>query len=268
MSQLSEKKMISASDALSNVFSDCVREFDHICPKCGEKIYHTFNNKSGVDKIDFYTMCLCQERSYELEAIQKLKNNKAEIIKNNKSRCGFVQRDLDELNMKTITHKGNIEAYDAIIEYADNFSKNVTMGFYIYGETGVGKSLLAKKCMAKILNKGFSAYITSVSKLMNDIKKEYNNSTRITFDWCIDVDLLVLDDFGAERCTDHDLDQLFLLLETRWRECKPIIITSNLNLQELSTRYDKYGRIYSRVIGTCRPILVKDKDRRIEGVEL
>ena len=266
MNQSVDKKMTSVSSAISNMFNNCECVFDHVCPNCGEKIYHTFNNKQGVEKIDFYTMCTCQERQYELKAIEELKNNKEEIIKNNKARCGFVQRDLDELKSKTLTHNGNIEAYDSIIDYADNFSHSTSMGFYLYGDTGVGKSLLAKKCMAKILNKGFSAYITSVSKLMSDIKKEYNSSSRQTFDWCVDVDLLVLDDFAAERCTDHDLDQLFLLLETRWRECKPIIITSNLNLQELSVRYDKYGRIYSRVIGTCRPILIKDKDRRIEGV--
>lgn len=267
MRQLNDTKMVSTSNAISGIFSGCTKKFDHVCPRCGEKIFHTFNNKQGAEKIDFYTMCSCQEKQYELEALEKLKNNKEKIIESNKARCGFVQRDLDELNTKTITHKGNIDAYDSIIEYADNFNNDVSMGFYLYGDTGVGKSLLAKKCMAKILNLGFSSYITSVSKLMSDIKKEYNSSSRETFDWCVDVDLLVLDDFGAERCTEHDLDQLFLLLETRWRECKPIIITSNLNLQELSVRYDKYGRIYSRVIGTCKPILIKDKDRRIDSIE-
>ena len=259
---MSNEKMISVSKSVGSVFTGCTREYDHTCPRCGEKIYHTFNNKQGIERIDFYTACDCTSEQWEQEGLQKFYNNQKEIIKSNKANCGFAKRDIDDVSKSFKTHKGNIDAYNALIMYGDKFDKTVTSGFYLYGPTGVGKSLLAKKAMAKILNKGFSAYISTVSKLMNDIKKENQSLSRDTLNRTLDVDLLVLDDIGVERGTEFEVEQLFLILESRWREYKPIIFTSNLSLEELSVKYNDKNRLMSRIIGTCNVIRVDGQDQR------
>lgn len=263
MKQLQQNKMMSTSSIVGGLFKDCKRDFIEICPTCGEKIYHTYNNLEGAAKIDFYTQCDCKDKIYEQEALKKIQDNFKEIIRINKEQCGFKQRDVDEVKSPFKTHKGNINAYNAIINYGDKFSKDVKVGFYIFGPTGVGKSLLAKKAMTKVLNKGFSAYITNPPQLLNDIRKEMNEFKNDTLMKCIDVDLLVIDDFGTEKGTDFQLEKLFMILESRWKEYKPIIFTSNLSLDEISRKYNDKERLYSRICGTCNIIDVDGKDMRV-----
>lgn len=259
---LKQEKMISVSNASRSIFKNCKRDFDHICPTCGEEIYHTYNNLEGLDKIDFYTMCECAEKMYEQEAINKLRDNRKQIIENNKDNCGFAIRDKKEAGIAFKVHSGNRKAYDTLIDYAHKFSKETKTGFYLYGPVGIGKSLLAKKVMTIILNNAYSAYIANVSQLMSQIKKELSSYSRDTFNYCLDVDLLVIDDFGAENATNYDIDQLFQILESRWREYRPIIFTSNLSLDEISRKYNDKDRLYSRIKGSCFIFKMDGKDMR------
>lgn len=261
MNTMSEK-MISVSKASNSLFSDCEKVFDHICPNCGEKIYHTFNNKQGIEKIDFYTACDCVTDAWEQETLKKLYDNHAQIIRNNKQASGFSKRDAEDVSKSFKTHKGNVGAYNALIAYGDKFDNTTKTGFFLYGPVGVGKSLLAKKAMTKVLNKGYSAYITSVSKMMSDIKKDNSSFSRDTFNKVLDVDLLILDDIGVERGTEFEIEQLFQILESRWRDYKPIIFTSNLTLEELSSKYHDRDRLMSRILGTCQIIKVDGQDFR------
>lgn len=259
---LKQEKITSVSDMCGSIFKNCQKVFDHICPVCGEKIFHTFNNLEGAEKIDFYTMCECVEKEYENKAIEELKNEKYRIVQLNKENCGFSKRDLVELKTTLEIHSGNKEAYSELIKYRSEFDEQTQIGFYLYGPVGVGKSLIAKKAMAEILNRGYSSYITNVSKLMNDIKKENNIFSRETYFKCINVDLLVLDDFGAERATEYDIEQLFMILESRWRDYKPIIFTSNLTLNEISQKYKDKDRLLSRIKGSCKVLKIDGKDHR------
>lgn len=261
MDYMKQKKMTSISKITSGMFTGCNREFVEICPGCGEKIYHTYNDDHSID---FYTLCECQQEALLQQAIDDEKNKLEKYIKRNKEQCGFGKRDKEEVSKSFKTHDGNIKAYDSLIAYGDKFSKDMKTGIYLYGPTGVGKSLLSKKAMTKVLNKGYSAYITNVPKLTNDIKKENQTFSKDTLNRCIDVDLLVLDDFGAERGTEYDIEQLFLILESRWREFKPIIFTSNYNLDEISEKYNDRNRLFSRISGTSLVIRVDGIDMRTE----
>lgn len=268
MNKSEQDKMISASSVIGGLFKNCKREFVRVCPKCGEEIYHTYNNLEGVEKIDFYTQCSCKDAEYEQIAINAVKNNFEQLVKLNKQECGFNKRDIEEVKTVFKTHKGNIDAYNMLIEYGNKFDRNVSIGFYIHGPTGVGKSLMAKKVMTNVLNKGMSAYITNPPKLINDIRKETKDFKNDTIQKCVDVDLLVIDDFGTENGTGFQLEQLFLILESRWKSCKPIIFTSNLTLDEISSKYNDKGRIYSRICGTCNIVKMDGKDMRIESISL
>lgn len=266
MSYLEQEKMISVSDVSSGVFKGCQKVFDHVCPKCGEEIYHTFNNKQGNERIDFYTACDCVTNAWEQEGLEKLRNQKENLIKSNKERCGFAILDKKDAEKSFKTHKGNYDAYEKLLAYARAFTREVQTGFYIHGPTGVGKSMLAKKVAVIVLNQAYSCYFTNTTKLLNDIKKDLNSYTRKTLDWCLEVDLLIIDDLGSERATDYDIEQLFFILETRWRDMKPIIFTSNLTPLEIKQKYSDRGRIYSRIMGTCETLFVDGKDMRIEKV--
>lgn len=73
--------------------------------------------------------------------------------------------------------------------------------------------------------------------------------------------LVVLDDLGAEKTSEFALQSLYIIIDKRYSEMRPTIITSNLSVDEIS---EKVGdRIASRIAGMCKVIELKGKDRRI-----
>lgn len=75
-------------------------------------------------------------------------------------------------------------------------------------------------------------------------------------------DLLIIDDLNAERDTSFALEGIFKVIDERYRQGKPIVITSNLTLEEFKncTRLD-LQRIYDRILEMCIPV-------QMQGVNL
>ena len=48
-----------------------------------------------------------------------------------------------------------------------------------------------------------------------------------------EYDLLIIDDLGVERSTEYAMEQMFFVIDSRYRSRRPMIITTNLKLAEL-----------------------------------
>ena len=69
-----------------------------------------------------------------------------------------------------------------------------------------------------------------------------------------DYDLLIIDDLGVERNTEYALEQMFSIIDSRYRCNKPLIVTTNLKLDELKHPPDlAHARIYARILERCAP---------------
>ena len=69
------------------------------------------------------------------------------------------------------------------------------------------------------------------------------------------AELLVLDDLGAERGTDFALEKVYDIIDSRYRLHRPMILTTNLTLDEMKgTRDIRYSRIYDRIFEVCYPV--------------
>ena len=80
-----------------------------------------------------------------------------------------------------------------------------------------------------------------------------------------DYDLLILDDLGAERGTEYALEQVFAVIDARYRSRKPLIVTTNLTLNALKHPDDlAHARIYDRILEICAPILFGGENLRVE----
>ena len=65
-------------------------------------------------------------------------------------------------------------------------------------------------------------------------------------------DLLVLDDLGAERSTEYAIEQLYAIVDQRYRSGKPLIVTTNMTLEQLKNGPELgRRRIYERVLEMC-----------------
>ena len=69
-----------------------------------------------------------------------------------------------------------------------------------------------------------------------------------------EYDLLIIDDLGVERNTEYAMEQMFFVIDSRYRSRRPMIITTNLKLDELKNPPDlAHARIYDRILERCAP---------------
>ena len=70
-----------------------------------------------------------------------------------------------------------------------------------------------------------------------------------------DYNLLIIDNLGVGRNTEYALEQMFSIIDSRCRCNKPLIVTTNLKLDELKHPPDlAHARIYDRLLEMCAPI--------------
>jgi DNA replication protein DnaC len=94
------------------------------------------------------------------------------------------------------------------------------------------------------------------------------NSTDIDegsiLDEAIETQLLVLDDLGAEKASEYVLDRLYLIINGRYENDLPTLITTNLGLEQL--RQQVGPRIVSRISEMCMPIDFPSGDYRLKNL--
>ena len=80
--------------------------------------------------------------------------------------------------------------------------------------------------------------------------------------------LLILDDFGMERGTEYGLEQVFNVIDSRYRSGKPLIVTTNLTLDGLRNPEDTaHSRIYDRLLSMCVPVRFTGDNFRQEAAQ-
>ena len=73
--------------------------------------------------------------------------------------------------------------------------------------------------------------------------------------------LLIIDDWGSERSSGYMMENVFQVIDRRVCSGKPMIITTNLTIQELRETQNLYEkRIYDGVLECCQPICVKGEN--------
>ena len=159
-----------------------------------------------------------------------------------------------------IRHSGNAQAVEAAKKVlTDN------IGVYIYGAPGVGKSMLASIVGSQALAAGLSVFFADVPTALAAIKMSFsdpNNTAAATVERIIDNDLVILDDLGSERITDWASEQIFRILNARYNNDVPTIVTSNFDLHSLHEQLGgSYiaGRICRRIYDTMTVTPIREE---------
>ena len=135
------------------------------------------------------------------------------------------------------------------------------------GPTGVGKTHLSVAMAGRAAASGWGVVYTPVQRMMDALESEkfardsrarekYQGSTE-TY---LDCDLLVLDDLGTEFASSFTGAALFNVLNTRLVEQRPTIISTNLELADIKSRYNQ--RMASRLIYGYKVMRLSGKDIR------
>lgn len=168
-----------------------------------------------------------------------------------------LQKQLDEMDFSKVSdvyYDGEDlvnfkDSYTKSINFVNNF-KNDYQNLCFYGTVGSGKSFLSG-CIAKALMKeGHSVIYFSASRLMDlfsysafDYKGR--EEAEDIFREIYECDLLIIDDLGSEVTNALSASRLFTCLNERYLRSKSVIISTNLSLGEIRTRYS--DRIFSRI---------------------
>jgi DNA replication protein DnaC len=156
---------------------------------------------------------------------------------------------------------------ESVRRYATRIEENLERGrgLWIQGDVGTGKTTLAMLVSKAALQAGRSVAIYSLPRLLNLLREAMDSEQgKLDFmDRLTAVDLLHLDDLGAENRTDWVLEQLYSIVNARYEAERAIVATTNLMPDELSERLG--ARTVSRLVEICGDLIpLFGEDRRRE----
>lgn len=138
-------------------------------------------------------------------------------------------------------------------------------GIWIMGDVGTGKTSLAMTISKAALDAGRTAAIYSLPRLMSLIRESIEDDAGVLgfLDLLSTVDLLHLDDLGAQVRTDWTIEQFYSIINARYADQRSIVFTTNLTPDELQEQVG--ARIFSRLVEMCGdPLPLYGPDRRRE----
>lgn len=230
------------------------------CRVCGKHRQLKFN-LGGVEHI-VRTMCKCEEAERDArqreEELRELRRH-AENLRI----AGMQDRKMWEY---TFTNdKGyNPKIYMAK-NYVDKFEelRGDGRGLLLWGPTGTGKTFFAACIANALIDKGISVYMTNFSTVINKLTGAFSEDKNIIIENINRRSLLIIDDLGIERNSEYATEQVYNVIDTRYRSGRPMIITTNIALDDLKNPRDiAHKRIYDRILERCTPVAISGMNIR------
>ena len=150
-------------------------------------------------------------------------------------------RDKDILNAKMsdiFRDKERIKVIKWLKNFYDTYNKNGNFkGLYLYGNFGCGKTYLISALFNELSKKRISSEIVYFPELLSDIKSDFD-SYGDRMDYLENVDLLLIDDIGAEKVSEWSRDEILgTILNKRMNNYKTTFFTSNLDMDSLMQHF-------------------------------
>lgn len=147
--------------------------------------------------------------------------------------------------------------------YALNFTEK-SGNLLFSGDTGLGKTFLSACIARTAADRGYSVVYETASHLFSKLEQakfNANEENRREAAKLMECDLLILDDLGTEMPGQFTTAALYALLNDRILEGKPMLISTNLTVEDMSRRYSP--QIASRLRGNFQRIAFVGEDIRV-----
>ena len=254
---------------ISESGAERLAEGDHIgkdglvyCGKCGSRkqLRVKFGDKTHVVR------CVCKCESKELEEKKRQEEYEEQMRRINRLKeASMMDKKYREVTFdKYEVREENKKVFEMAKKYADRFQDmyKKNQGLLLYGPVGTGKSFTAACIGNCLLDNAKPVIMTSFVKILQDIWENDREAEYITI--LNSASLLIVDDLGTERETDYALEKVYNIIDSRVRANKPMIITSNLELNDMMECEDiRKKRIYDRILECCYPMYVGGKSFRM-----
>lgn len=149
--------------------------------------------------------------------------------------------------------------------YANTFSPAASGNLLFVGGTGLGKTFLSACIARTVTQRGCSVVYESAGHLFSKLEKAKfggNEESRREAEKFYSCDLLILDDLGTEMPGQFVTAALYGLINDRILERRPMVVSTNLTVEELKNRYNP--QIGSRLRGSFTLITFVGEDIRVQ----
>lgn len=235
-------------------------EVDYDCKNCNDTGY-IIKNKKRI-RCKCFTQKLI-EKSYE-------DSNLKRVVKNT-----FDNFSLDyysDVVENGLSPKKKVEnLYNELVNYCKNFEEIKNMShnsIFITGKTGVGKTHLSEAVGNELIKNGYTVLYQTSNNLFNKLVeykfsevKKYNDYIENV----INVDMLIIDDLGTESVNGPKVEEIFTIINERMIRNNPIIISTNLSIQDVINRYG--DRVLSRIAGNSKMYKIEGEDIRVKNAK-
>jgi DNA replication protein DnaC len=214
---------------------------DPNCPHCGGAGYVRLDYPLGHEKFGKLESCVCRAKDVAEGARSRL----------------FALSNLDRLSHLTFENfsaSGNkkakfmtpqeAESLHEAFEVSENFAKLQTGWLLLEGGYGCGKTHLAAAIANHSVNHGIPTLFITVPDLLDSLRFAYadpETTFEQRFEEIRNASLLIMDDFGTQNATGWAQEKLFQIINYRYTNKLPTVITTNLMLDQIE------GRIRSRL---------------------
>lgn len=211
--------------------------------------------------IEPMSLCKCREEKRDREDAEFKARQQA--IKNERMRRRCI-REEKLLEFTFENDKQPESKYSAIFKrYCDKWEqiKADNIGLILWGDKGRGKSFYAGCICNRLISKGIPAYAITEPQIINDMFKAVDKNEYIGK--LAKYPLLLIDDFGAARSTEYSREQIYTIVDERYKANLPTIFTTNLTPHQFDAPESiAEGRIYDRIKAMGQFIEIKGKNWR------
>lgn len=229
-----------------------------------ERVELLLENKYPRDYLDMSFQCKnCKDTGYvdNKKCICFKQREIQQLYKQSNMGSNFKKENLDMFRLdyysdaaedgKVSPRENMKNVYMTCINYVRNFDTHEKNLFFI-GNPGLGKTFLCNSIAKDLLDAGKSVIYQSSPDLMDTIRKykfdfDKENENAPYLEELYNCDLLIIDDLGTELSSQFSNLALYNILNRRFLNNKKMIISTNLNTDELMSTYSE--RIYSRILG-------------------
>lgn len=155
-----------------------------------------------------------------------------------------------------------------IFSKCQNYARTFTTeapSMLFYGRTGLGKTHLSLAIAHDVLGKGYEVIYDSIINLLEQVEREHFGRAQVdgidTMAILQSVDLLILDDLGAEFQSPFYVSAIYNIINTRLNRGLPTIISTNLEFIDIKKRYEE--RIVSRLFAVYETMHFIGSDIRL-----
>lgn len=236
------------------------------CPHCGAALEPLGAALAGKVAWVSASSCPCEGAAREREAEER-------------RRADLAAREEAARREKALSRAGVPRRYWAaeadrpeLAEYIASFAGNGGAGLYMHGGVGAGKTHAASAVARLFIEAGYDVAFTTAKGMLERVKATFDEGgTEAAVARFAKCDVLVLDDLGKEDATEWSVGTVFSVLDARYEDMRPTIVTSNYAPGALADRLARRGErvtaeaIASRISQTCRPVYLGGRDRRRRG---